>query len=179
MRGREGHSIRAMGTRLPSETVGRLRLAARLPRSMDCVFTLHRFDAIGEAVRQFVKWSREREAGVYGATVSSVAGVEEIAILAPMFDGELHLVMCSGEPHLVSESSFEQGSSWRFGIPGHNDGRCNWLWFADDVQALWGVTAEEMRIEELKFPAVESPVGGCQVLKGSPHGHRWTVPWLL
>jgi hypothetical protein len=168
-----------MGTRLPSEAAGHLRLAARLPRSVDCVFALHRLDAIGEGVRQFVKWSRERKAGVYSAAVSSVAGVEEIAILVPMLDGELHLVIGSREPHLVSESSFEQGSSWRFGIPGHQDGRRNRLWFAYDVLALWGATAEEMRMEELKFPAVERPVGRCQVLKSSPHRHRWTVPRLL
>ena len=161
-----------MGTRHPSEVAGRLRLAARLPRSVDCVFALHQFDAIGEDVRQFLKGSRERKAGVYGAAVTSVAGVEEIAILVPMFDGESHLVICSGEPHLVSESSFEQGSSWRFGIPGHQDGWRNGLWFADDVQALRGATAEEVRMEESKFPAVESPVRGCQVLNSSPHGHR-------
>jgi hypothetical protein len=150
----KGSSIRTMGTRLPSEAAGHLRLAARLPRSADCVFALHQFDAIGEDGRQLLKGSRERKAGVYSAALSRVAGVEEIPILVPMLDGESHVVIDSGKPHLISESSFEQGSSWRFGIPGHQDGRCNGLWFADHVQALWGATAEEMQMEELKFPVV-------------------------
>ena len=41
------------------------------------------------------------------------------------------------------------GSSWRFGVPGHQDAWRNGLWFADDAQALWGATAEEVRMEEL------------------------------
>ena len=146
---------------------------------MECVFAFHCLDALRETISQLVKISREREAGVYGAAVGGVTGVEEIAIPVPMFDGEMRQAVGFGEMHSVLEPSLEQGAPWRLGIPGHQDGRRDGLWVTDDVQALWGSISEEVCLETLELLMMNGPVGGCQVLKGSPHDHRRTVPWLL
>lgn len=146
---------------------------------MECVFAFHCFDALCEAIGQLVKISRERKPGVYGAAVGGVTGVEEIAIPVPMFDRETREAVGFGEVHSVLEPSLEQGAPWRLGIPGHQDGRGDGLWVTDDVQALWGSISEEVCLETLELLMMKGPVDGCQVLKGSPHGHRRTVPRLL
>jgi hypothetical protein len=88
-----------------------------------------------------------------------------------MFDGDLGGAVRSWEMHLVSESSLQERSSWRLRIPADHHARRNWLRLAHDVQALRRAVSKEMGAEELKFPMVDSPFGGSQMLKGGRRGH--------
>ena len=146
---------------------------------MECAFLFHRFDAADEAFRQLVKCSREREAGIGRSGVGGVTRVQGIAVLVPMLDGNLRGAVGPQEVQLIADSSFEQGSSRRLGIPGHHDARGNRPGLAYDVQTLWRVISEEMGTEKLQFPMVKRPVGWSQVLNGSRPCHRSTVPWPL
>lgn len=97
--------------------------------------------------------------------------MKPITVLGPMLNRELRRTVRSWEMHWVSESSLQERSSWRLRIPADLHAGRNWLRLAHDVQALRRAVSEEMGAEELKFPMVDSPFGGSQVLKGGRRGH--------